>query len=91
MQDHKPEIDRLNKTGNALVKLCGEQDCLKVQKILDKDNKKLDHMRNSLRDRSMSIDEALQQSAEVSKFNIGKTFHLTKKFSGFRGAFNNLK
>lgn len=58
-------IDRLNKTGNALVKLCGAHDCLKVQKMLDKDNKKLDDMRNSLRDRSMSIDEALQQSAEV--------------------------
>jgi hypothetical protein len=65
VQDHKPVIDRLNKTGNALVKLCGEQDCLKVQKMLDKDNKKLDNMRNSLRDRSLSIDEALQQSAEV--------------------------
>ena len=65
VQDHKPVIDRLNKTGTALSKLCGPEDAVKVQKTLDEDNKRLEDLRNVLKEKSLSIDEALQQSAEV--------------------------
>ncbi|OWF34915.1 Dystonin [Mizuhopecten yessoensis] len=66
VQDHKPVIDRLNKTGNALLKICADKDGVEVQAILDDDNKRLDNIRNSMKDRSLSIDEALQQSAEFT-------------------------
>ena len=65
VQDHKPVIDRLNKTGTALSKLCGPEDAAKVQKTLDEDNKRLEDLRIVLKEKSLSIDEALQQSAEV--------------------------
>lgn len=65
VQDHKPDVDRLNKTGGALIKICGEQEGGQVQKIMDDQNAKMEDVKNYLKDRSLSIDEALQQSAEV--------------------------
>ncbi|XP_041359578.1 microtubule-actin cross-linking factor 1, isoforms 1/2/3/5-like isoform X9 [Gigantopelta aegis] len=64
--DHKPTVDRLNKTGAALLQLCGEHDAEKVQKTLDDDNSRIEKVRSGVRDRSNSIDEALQQSADFS-------------------------
>ena len=64
--DHKPMVDRLNKTGAALLQLCGEQDAEKVKDTLDDDNQRIEKVRSGVRDRSNSIDEALQQSADVS-------------------------
>lgn len=64
--DHKPVIDRLNKTGSALVQLVTQEAAADVQKKLDDDNKRVEHIRNGVRERSYSINAAMQQSAEVS-------------------------
>lgn len=66
MIDHKPLIEKLNKTGAALVSLCGDDDSERMQEMLDEDNKHVEEIRNAVRERSNSIEEALQQSAEVS-------------------------
>lgn len=64
MDDQKPHIDRLNKTGSALVKVVGQGDAVKLQAIIDDDTARYDAVRTAMRERSNSLDEALQQSAE---------------------------
>ena len=67
IQDNKPLIDKLNKTGLALTKLSLSPDDVDLVKTtMEDDNKRVDTIRRAIRDRSMSIDEALQQSAVVS-------------------------
>ena len=59
-------MDRLNKTGAALAALCDPEGANEVNALLDDDNRRMDDIRTRARDRSNSIDLAMQQSAEVS-------------------------
>lgn len=63
--DYKPVIDRLNKTGSSLVQLVSPDAAQDIQDKLDDDNKRVDNVRTGVRERSNSIDAAMQQSAEV--------------------------
>ncbi len=63
--DEKPLLDRLNKTGSALRHLAGDEDAERLQGTLDDDNARFDAIKNSIRERSNSLDEALQQTSEV--------------------------
>ncbi len=69
--DHKPVLDRLNKTGSALRQLvdttggAGGEDSERLQSLIEDDNARFDAVKNSARERSNSLDEALQQAAEV--------------------------
>ena len=65
VQDRKPAMDRLNKTGAALAALCDPAGASEVNAMLDDDNRRMDEVRTRVRDRSNSIDLAMQQSAEV--------------------------
>ena len=40
VQDHKPVLDRLNKTGGALLRLIIEDDAYRVQDIIETDNQR---------------------------------------------------
>ena len=68
--DHKPVVDRLNKTGSALVQLTCPDAAQDVQDTLDKDNRRIEDVRTGVRERSNSIDAAMQQSAEVEHDSI---------------------
>ena len=72
MADHKPVLDRLNKTGSALLKLVGDEDIEKLQELLDQDGAHFDRIKNGIRERSNSLDEALQQSSEVPAISYYK-------------------
>jgi len=68
IQDNKPLVDRLNKSGLALGKLgLSPADADLLQETMQEDNRRVDDIRRAVRERSLSIDEALQQSAEVSR------------------------
>ena len=58
-------MDRLTKTGNALLKLVGEEEGDQVQTIMDGDTERYDRIRNSIRDRHNKLEEALHQTLEV--------------------------
>jgi hypothetical protein len=64
--DQKPVLDRLNKTGSALLKLVGGDNQDQVQETLETDTTRFDGIKNSIRERSNSLDEALQQTSEFS-------------------------
>ena len=63
--DQRPLVERLNKTGNALQQLVGEEDTYRIQDPLNKANNEFDHIKNSIRERSNSLDEAFHQTSEV--------------------------
>lgn len=67
--DQRPQLDRLIKTGTSLQKLVGDNDARKLQAIMDEDSNTFGALKNRLRDRTAIVDEALQQTSEVSIAN----------------------
>ena len=51
VQDHKPVLDRLNKTGGALLRLIVEDDACHVQDTAVYDNQRYSNLRADLRER----------------------------------------
>lgn len=60
--EHKPLLDKLNKTGEALANLVAEEDVPRIHEILDSDNDRYAALRAELRERQQKLEEALQQS-----------------------------
>ena len=65
--DQKPLLDKLNKTGPALVKLLGEDEAEKMQSMIADANDKFDAIKNNVRETTNTLDEALQQTSEVGQ------------------------
>lgn len=71
-------VDRLNKTGSALVQLVSPESAVDVQNKLDDDNQRVEDVRSGVRERSNSIDAAMQQSAEVrEEVTVLNSTHIT--------------
>ncbi|KAK3581860.1 hypothetical protein CHS0354_032763 [Potamilus streckersoni] len=67
VQDHKPVVDKLNRTVAALSKLyLGEEDLANIQGITQGDNKRVEDITAAINERFLSIDEALQQATEFT-------------------------
>ena len=66
ISEHKPLIDKLNKTGEALVKLCNDDDGAKIQEIVDFDNKRYNCLKLDLKRRQRELEAALQESSQFS-------------------------
>ncbi|XP_045455993.1 microtubule-actin cross-linking factor 1 [Melitaea cinxia] len=60
---HKPLVDKLIKTGEALSKLCGEDDAAKVQDIVENDCDRYNALKSELRQRQQELEQALQESS----------------------------
>ncbi|XP_026332684.1 uncharacterized protein LOC113239782 isoform X5 [Hyposmocoma kahamanoa] len=63
---HKPLVDKLVKTGEALSRLCGDEDAAKVQDIVDQDCERYNALRAELRQRQQQLERALQESSQFS-------------------------
>lgn len=66
INEHKPLVDKLNKTGEALIRLCNDDDGSKVQDILDADNERYNKLRVELRERQQILEQAMQESSQFS-------------------------
>ncbi|XP_071449100.1 microtubule-actin cross-linking factor 1, isoforms 1/2/3/4/5 isoform X30 [Hetaerina americana] len=66
INEHKPLVDKLNKTGEALMSLCGEEEAMRVQELLDADNKRYSALRGEIRARQQELERALQESSQFS-------------------------
>lgn len=64
--DHKPLLDKLNKTGGALLKLVNEEDGNKIQDLLESDNDRYNALKNALRERGQALEDALQETSQFS-------------------------
>ena len=63
VNQHKPLVDKLNKTGQTLVKLCNDDDAGKVQDIMHADNERYNALKTHLREKQQQLDKALQDSS----------------------------
>ncbi|XP_072153558.1 microtubule-actin cross-linking factor 1 isoform X36 [Bemisia tabaci] len=66
ISEHKPFFEKLNKTGEALIRLCNDEEGSKVQDILDSDNARYNALRSELRARQQALEKALQESSQFS-------------------------
>lgn len=66
INDHKPLVDKLNKTGEALIRLCNDDDGSKVQELLESDNARYAALKLELRERQQALEQALQESSQFS-------------------------
>lgn len=57
ISNHKPLVDKLVKTGEALAKLCGDDDAAKVQDIVDTDCERYNALRAELRQRQQELEQ----------------------------------
>uniref|UniRef100_T1PDZ1 Spectrin repeat protein n=1 Tax=Musca domestica TaxID=7370 RepID=T1PDZ1_MUSDO len=64
--EHKPLLDKLNKTGEALGALVADDDSARINEILDSDNARYAALRLELRERQQALDNALQESSQFS-------------------------
>merc|ERR1712020_236294 len=66
VQDHKPVLDRLNKTGGALLRLVIEDDAYRVQEIIESDNERYNNLKAALRERQNELDKAMQECSQFT-------------------------
>ncbi|XP_022692769.1 microtubule-actin cross-linking factor 1-like isoform X2 [Varroa jacobsoni] len=66
MSDHKPLLDKLNKTGAALIKLVPMEEGRKVQYIMNQDNQRYNDLRNLLKNQQQALEEAMQSTAQFA-------------------------
>merc|ERR1719412_1615805 len=66
VQDHKPVVDRLNKTGGALLRLVIEDDAYRVQEIIESDNERYNNLKAALRERQNELDKAMQECSQFT-------------------------
>ncbi|XP_049307097.1 dystonin isoform X21 [Bactrocera dorsalis] len=64
--EHKPLLDKLNKTGEALGVLVSDDDNAKINDVLDSDNARYAALRLELRERQQMLENALQESSQFS-------------------------
>lgn len=68
--EHKPLVDKLNKTGEALIKLTNEEEGIKVQEIMDQDNARYNALKVELRQRQQALEKALQVKPIFCYFTV---------------------
>ncbi|XP_076672194.1 dystonin-like protein short stop isoform X34 [Andrena cerasifolii] len=66
INEHRPLVEKLNKTGEALLKLCNEEEGMKIQDILEADTARYAALRAELRSRQQTLEQALQESSQFS-------------------------
>ncbi|KAL4716459.1 hypothetical protein ACJJTC_015887, partial [Scirpophaga incertulas] len=64
--NHKPLVDKLVKTGEALARLCGEEDAGRVLDTVEADCERYNALRADLRARQQELEQALQESSQFS-------------------------
>jgi len=64
INEHKPLVDKLNKTGGALVKLCNDDDAGKVDEIMHADNERYNALKVHLREKQQALEKALQETSQ---------------------------
>ena len=84
--EHKPLVDKLNKTGTTLAKLCIEEESAKVSEILESDNARYAALRSGLRERQQALEEALQETSQFSDKLDGMLAALSSTFDQVKSA-----
>ena len=66
VQDHKSVLDRLNKTGGALLRLIAGDDSYRVQEVIENDNQRYNALKAGLREMQQALDDCMQECAQFT-------------------------
>ncbi|CAN8025657.1 unnamed protein product, partial [Ixodes persulcatus] len=64
--ERKPLLDKLTKTGAALIKLCSPSEGKKVQYLINSDSERYNALRNLLREQQNLLEEAMQSTSQFA-------------------------
>lgn len=76
---HKPLVDKLIKTGEALSKLCCEEDAIKIQDTVENDCDRYNALRAELRQRQQELEQVGLCKIEL-KENILEKYIFSENF-----------
>ncbi|KAI2799657.1 hypothetical protein BLOT_011563 [Blomia tropicalis] len=65
INEHKPVVDRLNKTGQSLINVVQDKDAKQVRRMMDNINDRYNNLKTQMREQQSILDSAL---AETSQF-----------------------
>ncbi|CAG0891815.1 unnamed protein product [Cyprideis torosa] len=63
IHEHKPLLDKLNKTGSTLANLCSEADAQRIIDAMESDNQRYNALKVHLRERQQALEAALQETS----------------------------
>jgi len=66
VQDHKAVLDRLNKTGGALLRLIVGDDSYRIQDIIENDNQRYNALKAGLREMQQALDQSMQECSQFT-------------------------
>lgn len=66
LNNYKPLVDKLNKTGSALAALCNEDDSNRINDLLTETSARFDNLKENIRGRGAALDEALQHTTQFT-------------------------
>lgn len=66
VKDHKPVIDKLAKTGGALLRLIVEDDAYRIQEIIESDTQRYNALKLGLHDRQQALEDAMQECSQFT-------------------------
>lgn len=64
--NHKPLIDKFNKTGDAFANLVTRHDAANIHDIVDGVNHRYNALKSELRDRQLALEKALQETSQFA-------------------------
>lgn len=66
INEHKPVLEKLNKTGQSLINIVQERDGKQVKRLMDDINDRFNNLKIKLRDQQLILDSALQETSQFT-------------------------
>lgn len=66
INEHKPVLEKLNKTGQSLINIVQERDSKQVKRLMDDINERYNNLKNKLRDQQLILDSAMQETSQFT-------------------------
>lgn len=64
--EHKPIVERLNKTGQSLINIVQDKDAKQVKRMMDNINERYNNLKFKLREQQAVLDSALQETSQFA-------------------------
>ncbi|KAH9415294.1 hypothetical protein DERP_006388 [Dermatophagoides pteronyssinus] len=66
INEHKPVLEKMNKTGQSLINIVQERDGKQVKRYMDDINDRFNNLKIKLRDQQLILDSALQETSQFT-------------------------
>ncbi|UXI17137.1 cathepsin O-like cysteine peptidase protein [Sarcoptes scabiei] len=66
INEHKPVLEKLNKTGQSLINIVQESSAKQLKRLMDDINERFNNLKVKLKDQQLILDSALQETSQFS-------------------------